>query len=722
MFVENDILRIQEADGKNRLERILWVDEGSIICYTINIQSRAYPIKRKISDLQQLYNEGLLSFENSEPFSFIYQSEEQLSEKNKKIREARWEYIEPLILKEPDIYDSHLRGKLIQQLMSETKKNKVSTYKYLIQYWQRGKVKNSLLPDYSRSGGKGKKKNLSDQKNGRPRKFAATIGEGIVITEEIKQIFEVSIKRWYHTTKKNSLSFVYNEMKRTYFVTDWRCENGVEKPILMDENQIPTMRQFQYWYSQTYGSEEKLRKRKGNRKYELENRAVLGTSVGKLDGPGSRFQIDATVADVYLVSSFNRNWIIGRPIIYVVIDVFSRMVVGLYVGLEGPSWFGAMMAIANTASDKVSYCQQYGIEISKEEWNTHYLPQTILADRGELEGFNVERLIKAFNIKVENTPPYRGDWKGIVEQHFRLIHTKVKPFVPGSVDMDVRVRGDRDYRLDATLTIEEFTKIIIKCMLQHNNSHWLKDYPVDEMLIRDEVPLIPCELWNWGIQHRSGKLRFYPANIVKLHLLPTANASVTFKGIEFKGMRYSSETALKEGWFGEARNRSWKIPICYDPRNMGQIYLPNEEGIDYEVAYLLEHYQHYNGKTLEETQYALDHSKLKIQTHSPKESQTIADLSSDIEHITKQAQRATKKEKVEMSNNQRTKGIRDNRGIEKEARRKEEAFLLESMDVIKADTPLEKEETSFIRKEPSTKIALLRQKQKEKLERVKNKN
>ena len=53
------------------------------------------------------------------------------------------------------------------------------------------------------------------------------------------------------------------------------------------------------------------------------------------------------------------------------------MVVGLYVGLEGPSWFGAMMALANTASDKVSYCKKYGIDVTKEEWDCHYLPQTL---------------------------------------------------------------------------------------------------------------------------------------------------------------------------------------------------------------------------------------------------------------------------------------------------------------------------------------------------------
>lgn len=37
-------------------------------------------------------------------------------------------------------------------------------------------------------------------------------------------------------------------------------------------------------------------------------------------GPGSVFQVDATPGDVYLVSSRNRNTIIGRPLIYFIHD------------------------------------------------------------------------------------------------------------------------------------------------------------------------------------------------------------------------------------------------------------------------------------------------------------------------------------------------------------------------------------------------------------------
>jgi len=82
---------------------------------------------------------------------------------------------------------------------------------------------------------------------------------------------------------------------------------------------------------------------------------VLGSSSTDAIGPGSVFQIDATVADVYLVSRFNRTHIIGRPVLYIVQDCFSKLIVGLYVGLEGPSWIGAAMALANTVGNKVSF-------------------------------------------------------------------------------------------------------------------------------------------------------------------------------------------------------------------------------------------------------------------------------------------------------------------------------------------------------------------------------
>ncbi len=166
--------------------------------------------------------------------------------------------------------------------------------------------------------------------------------------------------------------------------------------------------------------------RKSTKEYELKYRPILSDSKSETNGPGTRFQVDATIADIYLVSSLDVNKVIGRPVIYAVLDVYSRIITGLYVGLEGPSWIGAMMALDNMIADKVEFCKQYGIDITPEQWPTHHLPEIIIADRGEFEGYSVENLINNLNLKIENTTAYRGDLKGIVERKFRTFNGKVK--------------------------------------------------------------------------------------------------------------------------------------------------------------------------------------------------------------------------------------------------------------------------------------------------------
>lgn len=405
----------------------------------------------------------------------------------------------------------------------------------------------------------------------------------------------------------------------------------------------------------------------------------MSSSTAEVYGPGSRYQIDATVADVYLVSRFNRGWIIGRPVIYVVIDVFSRMVAGVYVGLEGPSWLGAMMALANAASDKVAFCREYAISISEEDWACHYLPDAILGDRGEMESRMVEALIANLNVRIENAASYRADWKGIVERHFRTIHTKVKPFVPGFVVPDANKRLGRDYRLDAKLDIHQFTEIVIHCVLHHNNNHYLASYNRDETLVSEDVPAIPAELWRWGIQNRSGRLRSFPEDIVKLNLMPVGPARVAEDGIRFKSMRYSCEKAIREMWFDRARikGRSEKIEVSYDPRTTNYIYIKGQDGRSFEKCYLLDSEERYMNKDVAEVEYLIEYERYLKQRHAGGEQQSKADLAASIEGVVRKAEEMTDRvQDKAASKASRVANIKGNRAFEKEALRGEQAFEL----------------------------------------------
>ncbi len=117
------------------------------------------------------------------------------------------------------------------------------------------------------------------------------------------------------------------------------------------------------------------------------------------------------------------------------------------------------------------------------------------------------------------------------------------------MDLDGRERGgDKDYRIKAKLDIYQFTQILIKCVLYHNNHYHLDYYKRDEDMIEDNVQCIPIELWNWGgIANRGGgTLRTVPEDVIKLALMPADTATVTPKGIRYKDMYYASKTMLKK--------------------------------------------------------------------------------------------------------------------------------------------------------------------------------
>jgi hypothetical protein len=667
----NEILEEVET---GRFYRVLWIDDENKYSYLIDIDDqKAVPFLRSVKDIIEDILQDYLVKNKSHPF--LNKNQTLLTEKERQLRDYAWDCIKSIVELEPDIYIPEKRGPLIQGVIDEKGITKRSIYKYLRKYWQRGKSMNALIPDYKNSGGKGKIKNTSDKKRGRPPKYANEASE-INVDENIRKIFRVALEKYYLNTKRNNLSHAYKMMIREFFAADYYYEDGVKKVIIPDQSKIPTLRQFRYWYEKDYNIQDTLKARLGTRIFNKDHRAVLGSSTIETFGPGSRFQIDATVADVYLVSRYNPDWIIGRPVVYLVIDVFSRMITGLYVGLEGPSWLGAMMALVNTISDKQLFCREYGIEITKDQWPCEYLPSVLLADRGEFEGYNVERLISAFNLHVENAAPYRPDWKGIVEKMFHTVQMKVKPFLPGYIDKDFRQRGSRDYRLDAKLTIEDFTKLMIKQVLYYNNNHYLQYYLRDTDLIKDDVSPIPIELWNWGIENRSGKLRYYSPDIVKLHLLPREKATVTFQGIKFKNMFYSCEKAIREMWFTYARQKgSWKIDVIYDPRNMSNIYILSEDGTTFETCYLLEHQKRYQNYTLEEIMHLQEYEKQLKKQNEHRHLQSEIDLIDETESIIKKVIKRTKQhQSADISKSERVRGISTHRHNEKEIQRDKESF------------------------------------------------
>ncbi|MDI3537534.1 MAG: hypothetical protein PWR23_1151 [Peptostreptococcaceae bacterium] len=673
MILENMVFQYIDEENGERI-RIINIDVEYKFLYYVSLDlGVSMPKKQLIEKVESEINNNIL-VRIPEPFLQSI-DEERVSEIQKEKRDFQWLIVEKHWHKDKEkLIETRGRQKILGEIAIENDVTVSSIKRIFSRYWQRGMNKNALLPDYMNSGGKGKSKKLKlDSKIGRAKKtnYYGEITQGINVTEDIKRLFEVSINRFYRKKEKLTLTETYNLMLREFF-SDKYYEDGQVQYKVWEKSRIPTYNQFYYWFKKSENIEKDISFRISDKEFNLKHRPILSNSTIETDGPGTRFQIDATIADIYLVSSLNRNRVIGRPIVYAIIDVYSRLITGIYVGLEGPSWLGAMMALDNMIADKVEFCRKYEVEITEKQWPSHYLPEIIIADRGEFEGYSVENLINNLNMKIENTSPYRGDLKGIVERNFRTTNEKIKHKTPGAIQKEYRERGDRDYRLDATLTLKEFTQIYIKMVLHHN--HIIKvDYPLDKEMISDELTPTPINLWNWGIESKKGRLRVIDRDIMRLNILPKGKASVSRAGFKFKDLYYSSKKAVEDQVFINPKHR-W-IEIVYDPRNMNQVYIPYKDGKDYEVCYLLEKSRQYKDCYFEEIIFQQELKRELIEMESSQQTQLNIDLDKEIEDIIKGAKEEKDRTITEtISKSKKLKGIKENRQLEKEINRFEEAF------------------------------------------------
>ncbi|HFG7034972.1 integrase catalytic domain-containing protein, partial [Acinetobacter baumannii] len=436
--------------------------------------------------------------------------------------------------------------------------------KYLRRYWQRGQIPNALLPDYRNAGAPGKPRTLAgSKKSGAKRKFGD--GTGIKITPEIERLFRLIVESELLNDKKINITSAHRQFEELF----------VQHYPHIKQGDIPTRRQFDHFYKREYELPQRIEARTPVLSFQKDVRPLSGTATANTLGPGSRYEIDATIADIYLVADDDRSKILGRPILYVVVDVFSRMVVGFYIGFHNPSYVVAMQAIVNACSDKVSLCKLLGIDIEPEQWPTLGLPDAILADRGEMMSHQVERLVHGYNVRIENAPAYRGDAKGIVERYFGTLQAEFKPYAPGVVKGNrIQKHGESDYRLDAVLPISAFAKMIIKTILYRNQYHVLDTYDRDADFPPD-LPSIPLHIWNWGIQNRTGHLRTVDPDTLRIMILPRKKVSISTSGVNLWGLYYIGSEILREGWLHRSKEvtRPQDLQAAYDPSCVDKIYL-----------------------------------------------------------------------------------------------------------------------------------------------------
>ena len=648
--------------SKEKLFRILALSTEKDIAIVIQINDERdlkLPIEVNYSELYEQINQG--SYEIIEdPIRLL--SETQLTTIQIERTDKIWRLIRGFVSDQTQCFDKKKRRQFIKEISEAEGLRPETVQSWLHRYWAGGSMKAALIPNYRAKGAPGKQRLETKERVGRKGKYQSDSQKMKVGETELEQISWV-MNHYYNKNTKYGMNYCYKKLIEKYY-TD-QVSGMVQDPH-------PTFEQFKYRAYKLLN----LKKRLGEKKFERDYRSKLGNSREEAYGPGDKYQIDATLADVYLVSKTDRTKCVGRPVLYFVTDVFSRMITGFYISLSGPSWMDAMMAVYYTAMDKVELCKRFEISITEEMWPCKGLPRVFLTDNGELVSKKSNALVEALGIHMENASAWRPDWKGIVEQSFHLLNENTKMILPGSIQPDFRERGGHDYRLDATLNLHEFYKVIVQYILKHN-SKMLQVMPQqEEDVLSSGIPPVPLTLWNWGVKNRAGGLKMLSREEIIYGLLPGDSARVTHRGIRFKGRMYSCDTYVREQWGSKATIKgTWSIPIKYDPRFMEQIIYCREDG-KYELCRLVDQIR--KDWFEEDLLYQSEFEKYQQAEGREKNLQHDIDFNREIQEIIERAEQE-KREQLEQDKIVELvpKGtqIRKNRKEESQAQKEEERFL-----------------------------------------------
>lgn len=515
---------VEFVSYKGELYRLLMKAEG--FAWIINWETAGAPIR--VGTPEELTAENI-------PDDFL--DEKEPSAKRKNTMEKRFHMIKPLI--EQDIYICNVkkRRSKIAELASSFNVSEKTITRFYFAYLAKG-IK-GLLPA--------------------ERATTEEMGPEGYIDKEMQK----AVNKYYYSPKKLSLRGAY-EM---YLLDCWKDETGQIR------NDYPDFARFQRNYRKVRSSYKSIISRQGIGSYQKNHRPLLGCAENNAQNCGV-FEMDATEADVCIVSKYSRKPI-GRPIVYLAVDVATRLITGIHAGLSAGS-DAILLCLRSMVEDKVELCRQHGILISQNQWPSIGLPKMIATDKGrDFTSGRVKELCERFDIEITNLPAYRPDLKGCVEKAFDCLQTRYKPMLRGygTIEIENTREGAAPVQTKACLDLSEYTKILLRCVLYYNASRVLSS-PREPQMIADGVKPISSDMWEWMVKNGRADLIQANAEDIRLMLLPRASASITRQGLIFDGLRYDSEDMdMTQEYVAAGLEGRKKVTIAYNEAHVEQVFL-----------------------------------------------------------------------------------------------------------------------------------------------------
>lgn len=514
-------------------------------------------------------------------------------------------------------------AKLVNNAVNEHSVSTYLVYKCWSLLCRYGFSVQSLRPRFDRCGAPGMVRDCSDsgrKKAGRKTKreqLAKQTGQPAGTTQPgmnamWRQLILITDKKI--ATPKPRFAKRNNKILEA-FENRFQEDNGQFKATPLKQGEYPNKRQIRRVLEIEVPRLQRLLESTTKGHFARNLRGMTGRNWKGVSGPGHTWAIDSTTADMYLRSSINPAWIIGRPTVYILVDVWSTAIVGFYVCLRNPSWEMAKVSIFSAVADSI---------LIGELWSYHPiislnpssgLPAVILSDRGEYLSFAAKETAFTLVDRMSYTPPYRPELKGLVEVQNR-IKKDAQNWIPGAIDARKKEFELRKFNPEtAIFNVRSYTEYLHNVFAEYNLTADRRKR-LDTSMIAAGVVASPAGLWRWGHEVGIGISRHFPNAQLIEELLPSAQAVVSREGVRFQGLHYESKIVQDAQWTAEARNfGSWTVPAHYYPGSVSRIWVPNPIGSGMIEMTLMDQSNASGNETFEEVEDAFSYSKLTLADH-----------------------------------------------------------------------------------------------------------
>ena len=276
-------------------------------------------------------------------------------------------------------------------------------------------------------------------------------------------------------------------------------------------------------------------------------------------------QIDHTQADVFVVDRFDRRTL-GRPWLSVAIDVSTRCVLGIYLGMERPNAATVALLISRIVLPKNDWLNSLGADA---EWPMHGIPKTLHLDNAaEFRGRALTLGCAEYGIDLDYRPVGRPHYGGHIERLNRTLMQRLQG-LPGATGNSPKGRKASRPEAKASLTLPDLERWLALEISQryHHSEH------------RGLHGATPASAWLARAESSVRTLGAGAGTALRflIHFMPVAQRSIQADGLTLFYIRYWHPV------FAAWRESRKAVRVRYHPEDLSCVFV-STDGKSYVAA------------------------------------------------------------------------------------------------------------------------------------------